>query len=131
MASDLSDYMVDNILGWFKSTAFPSDPAAIYVALYSVAPNKAGAGGTDVTATIRAAGRLAATFGAVTARAIANSADVDFGDADAGATIVAFAVWDAATSGNLLWVAPLETPRTVITGASVNFVAGDLTFSFA
>lgn len=124
--SGISTYFAASILGWVKSTAMPADPAAVYCALYDGDPTDAGSGGSDVTVTIRAAGRVAVTFGAVSAKSIANSADVDFGDADAGADITHYGVWDAATAGNMLFSAELDTPRTVVTSDPVKFATGDL-----
>lgn len=130
MASELSDYLANAILAWIKSTAFPSDPAAVYVSLHNAAPGGTGTTG-EITTTIRVAGRVAATFGTTTARVILNSADVDFGAAAAGATVTHFGLWDAASSGNYLGGDALQTPRTITTGDPVAFLIGDLGVSFA
>lgn len=124
--SGLSTYMVASIMAWIKSTAMPADPAAVYVALYSSDPTDSGSGGTDVTATLDASGRKAVTFGAVVAKVITSNADVDFGLADAGASVTHFGVWDAASAGNMIGSAALTTPRTFVTGDPVKFPSGSL-----
>jgi hypothetical protein len=130
MASEISAYLANKILNWIKGTAFGTAPTAIYVALYSSDPGVDGTGGTDVTTTIRTAGRVAVTFGAVASRAIANSADVDFGTAAGGATVSHFGLWDASTAGNCIGTSPLTASKTVATGDAVSFPTGSLTMDF-
>jgi hypothetical protein len=131
----LSDVMEARVLNYFRGTAMPAAPSAVYVGLFSSDPTDAGAG-TEVTTTIRPAGRVVAAFGAPTvsgtAQQIANSATVDFGVAAGGATVTHFGVFDAASAGNLLWHAPLTGgAQLVATNNEVAFAAGTLTFSLA
>lgn len=123
-----SDYLEDAILNWLRGSAMPSAPAAVYVGLYSAAPTDAG-GGTEVTTTIRAAGRVAATFGAPSGGVIANTGIVDFGDADGGATVTHFGIFDAASAGNLLAWAALTQSQTISTGNLVSFAVSALTIT--
>lgn len=124
MSEGFSSYLAGAVLAWVKSTAMPADPAAVYAALFNGDPS---AGGTEVTATIDATGRKAVTFGAVASKAMSNSADVDFGTADGGATVSYWGLYDAASAGNLLFYSPLETTRVVVTADPVKFAIGDLT----
>lgn len=124
--SGLSTYLAGAYLNWIKGVAMPAAPAAVYVALYDGDPTDAGTGGTDVTLTIDSTGRKAATFGAISAKAISNSADVDFGTADAAANVTHFAVWDAATAGNMIGSAALTAARAVALGDPCKFLVGDL-----
>lgn len=130
MASELSNYAANAFLNWVKSTAFPADPAAVYLALFNGNPTASGTGGTEVTTTIRPAGRVAVTFGAITSREITNSADVLFGNAAAGASITHFAIFDAASSGNMIAFTPLDAPRTISTGDPVTFLTGAVKLNF-
>jgi len=123
----LSTYFSSAILNWIRSTSMPSDPAAVYIGLHSANPTDTGATG-EVTTTIRPAGRVAVTFAAPSSKAIASDADVDFGNADAGATVTHFSLWDASSSGNCLGTAALTTPRTIVAGDPVLFPAGDIIF---
>lgn len=129
--SGLSTYLAGAILGWIKSTAFPADPAAVYVSLHDGDPGDAGTAGTDVTTTINAGGRVAVTFGAVAAKAITNDADVDFGTADGPADVDYFGVWDASSAGNFLGGGALVTPRSILTADPVKFPVGSLTIDLA
>ncbi len=126
----LSTYLANAVLNWIRSTAFPSDPAAVYVGLHSADPGDTGATG-EVTTTINAGGRIAATFAAPSSKVIASDADVDFGNADGGATITHFSLWDAAAAGNCLGTGPLAASRTIVTGDPVKFPAGDLEVDLA
>lgn len=109
--SSFTDYLENAALNHiFRNTALTS-PAAVYLALFTVAPTDAG-GGTEVTGAGYA--RQAITFGAPSGGAIANTGAVSF-TASGGnfGSVVAVGIFDAATAGNMLaWDA--------ITAATVN-----------
>lgn len=126
--SNASDYFEEAILNTMRGsniTAFTP-----YVALFNGDPTDAGTGGTEVTETIRGDGRVAATFGAPSGGSMSNSAEVDFGDAEAGATVDYFAIFDAATDGNMIAHGSL-TPQVISAGNPVSFPAGNLTITVA
>lgn len=130
--SDFSDYLENAVINHFfrgtsQSTTTP------YVALFSVMPNEAGTGGTEVTTTIRAGGRLAAGFAAPSggSGAVANSADVDFGASGGAVTVVGFALYDAASAGNMLAYKAFAGSQAVAVGANVKFATGALTLTVA
>jgi hypothetical protein len=125
-----STYLANAVLAWVKGTAMPTAPTTVYVALFNGDPTDAGTGGTEVTTTIRAAGRVAVTYGTVASKSMSNSAAVNFGNAASGATITHFAVFDAASAGNMLGSNPLSSGSgAVAAGAAVSFAAGALTWS--
>src|SRR5574338_1733522 len=94
-------------------------PVAIYVALYTVAPG-VGGGGTEVTGGAYA--RQTVTFSAPVSGQTSNTADLLFPVATADwGTIVAFALLDASSGGNLLYFGNLSTPRQVLTSDQVRF----------
>lgn len=126
--SGLSTYLANKLLGWLDASAMGSAPADIYVALYNGDPTDAGSGGTEVTTTIDASGRKAVTWGSPSGKAMSNSGDVDFGTADAGATVSHIGLFDASTSGNMVGSFALSPSRSVSTGDPVKFATGDLTF---
>jgi hypothetical protein len=128
MPSELSDYTVNALLNWIRGTAMPAAPAGVYVALHNGDCGVNGTGGTDVTATINAAGRVAITFGAVASREIANNAVADFGDADAGATINSVSFWTAQSGGSCIGYTPLAAPLVVTTGLPVKVPIGNAKF---
>ena len=110
-----SDYTAGNVLAYLTGkTAMPTLPTA-YVALFTVAPTSdAGTGGTEVTggayARVSTTGpnwnvpsASSGTEPATTPASTSNSATISFPTATANwGTVVAFGLYDAATSGNLL-----------------------------
>lgn len=130
----LSNYVEDKLLNWFKGSAFGTAPSTVYIGLWNGDPTDAGSGGTEVTTTIRIAGRVACTFGSTStnsgANTMANSADVDFGAAAGGANLTHFALCDASSAGNVLASAAITgQPITVVLGNLVKFATGDLVVS--
>jgi len=128
--SDFSNYLENHIVNWFRGTNMPSAPAAVYVGLFSTLPAEDGTGGTEVTTTIRVAGRVAVTLGAPTDGVSTNSADVDFGNAAGAATVVGFAIYDAASAGNML-ARKAITSQAIASGNPVKFLAGALSLTVA
>jgi len=130
--SQASDYLENALINHvFRNTALTS-PAAVYLALFNGDPTDAGTGGTEVTTTIRAAGRVAITFGAPSGGVSSNSAAVDFGTADAGATVSYIGIYDAASAGNLLaHDAITGGAQTISTGNPVSVAIGDLSVTVA
>lgn len=98
-----------------------------FVALFNGDPSAAG---TEVTTTIRTAGRLGVTFGAPTNGVMSNSAAVNFGNAVGAATVTHVAIYDAASAGNLIGFAALTNgTQSVSAGNPVSFAIGALTFT--
>ncbi|MCA3717451.1 MAG: hypothetical protein IM674_04275 [Brevundimonas sp.] len=128
--SSFTDYSENAILNWLRGSA--NMPAAVSprIALFTVAPNEAGTGGTEVSGAGYA--RVAATFGSPSGATISNTAAVDYGTAGAAwGTVVAAGIYDAATAGNLLAVQNLVTPRVIANADPVSFPIGSLTFVVA
>jgi len=130
-----SNYLEDKVLNWaLKATAMGTAPTTVYVSLHNGDPLDTAAGGTEVTTTIRAAGRVSAAFGAITTNTggntVSNSALVDFGAAAAGATFTHFGIFDAASAGNMLYANALTGgSQTVSTGTNVSFAIGAIVVS--
>jgi hypothetical protein len=130
MSSDLSTYLGNKIVRWLAGNAMPSAPATLYLALFNGNPKTIG---SEVTTTIRVAGRLAATW-TVPASGLNNelttSLDIDFGNAANDATLSYVALYDAASSGNLLASKALPGgPFSILAGSDVKFPAGNITFT--
>lgn len=119
----LENKLLDHVFGGTPYTA----PAAVYVALSTTAPADDGTGVTEPAGGGYA--RQAATFGTASAGSISNSATVTFPESTAAwGTITHFALYDAATLGNMLAHGALTTSRTVdAAGITLSFAAGALT----
>lgn len=121
--SSFTDYLEDAVLDHvFRNTAMTS-PANVYLALYTSAPSD-GAAGTEVSGGGYA--RQAITFGAASGGAMSNTAAVEFTASGANfGTVVAIAICDAASGGNLLaWDAIASA--TVDVGDTISFPIGDI-----
>lgn len=120
----LSDFLENELLDHvFRNSAY-SQPATVYVALYTAAPSDSG-GGTEVSTGSYA--RTAVTFGAASGGAIANSGAVTFPQATGNwGTITHFGIFDASSSGNLLAWAALSASKVVNSGDTAEFAVGDL-----
>lgn len=141
--SSMTDYLENKIADYlFRGQAYTA-PANIYVALYTAAPSDAG-GGTEVTgggyARVAIApagwnGTHGNTTGASsgTSGQISNAGAVPFAAPTANwGTATHFALFDAATGGNMLFQAALTTARTINSGdAAPVFNAGALTITFS
>lgn len=124
-----SVYFGNLIENWLKGSAMPTAPTAVYVALFNGDPTDAGTGGTEVTTTVRTAGRVAVAYGTVANKSMTNSAVVNFGAAAAGATITHFAIFDATSGGNMLGSNPLGSGAGAVSeGTTVSFAIGALTW---
>lgn len=123
--STFSIYFVNAIFGWLKGTAMPVAPT-IYAGWYTaLIPSNVG---TEVTSSIRVAGRVSVSFGTVsdegTSKLLTNNAIADFGNSNSPVNGVSIlGLLDASTAGNLILLMPIE-PRDIITGQPVNLPTG-------
>jgi hypothetical protein len=137
----LENKLVDHV---FRNTAFAM-PTTIYVGLYTAAPSDAG-GGTEVTGgsyarvqvgpsttawTATQGGTAGASSG--TGGQTANAADITFPAPTANWGVVThFGIFDALTTGNLLFHEALTASKTINGGdASPKFLANALTVTLA
>lgn len=130
MASDLSKYIGNKIARWIAGSAMPSAPASVYVALFDGDPKGAG---TEVTTDVNSSGRLAISWAALaendTDNVLTSDTDADFGASEGACDISHVAVFDAASSGNLIASkAKAGGASSIIIGQNVSFPAGDLSF---
>jgi hypothetical protein len=130
--SALSDYMEQNILNWFRGTAFPAVPANLYVALFTAATDDTNAGGTEVSGNAyarQAVSTATSSWSAPgTAGVISNSNVIAFPAATPAGwgTVSHTALHDAATVGNRIVHGPLGTSKAVGIGDIFQFAAGTL-----
>lgn len=136
-----TDYLENKLVDWLLRGQAFTPPATTYIGLFTVAPTDSTAG-TEVSggsyarvsvassltnwAGTQAAASTTASTG--TSGTTSNNGDITFPAATADwGTVVAFGIFDAASSGNLLIYAALTANRTITTGATASFAAGTLT----
>lgn len=131
MAGSFSDYLEDKVLKHvFTNTAYTA-PSTLYVGLYTVAPTDAG-GGTEVSGGSYARQTGTFTVSGSDPTQAANSAAVEFPTATANwGTIVAAAVFDASTSGNMLAWADLTANKTISSGDVFRFPTSSFVITLA
>lgn len=139
-----SDYLENKFIDWLLRAQSFTPPATVYIALLTAAPSDAG-GGTEVSggsyarvsvasslanwAGTQSAGSTVASTG--TSGQTSNNGSVTFPAPTANwGTITHMGIYDASTSGNLLYWVALTTSKTVNNGDSApSFAAGALTLT--
>lgn len=117
----LSNTFETTTLNWLFTSGAVTRPTAWYLALYTVAPTDS-TSGTEVSGGSYA--RQAVTM-TVTGDTASNSANVEWPEATASwGTVVAAAVVDASSGGNIIAYGNLTTSKTVGSGDVFRFLAG-------
>ena len=132
MAGTMSDYLETACLNHFLKGSSYSQPAHLYVALFTVAPARDGTGGTEVTGNgyARQICDSWTISGAEPAGAV-NAVDVIFPPATPAGygTIVAWALYDQLSGGNMLYMQSSSTgftQQTIPANGIAKFLAGAL-----
>ena len=127
----LSDDAEALLLDWLMTTGTATRPTAWYVALYTAAPSDAG-GGTEVST--GGYTRQSVTFDAASSPGgtTSNSGTVSFtaSGADYG-TVTHIGIFDAVSSGNLLWHGAMTASKTIADGDTLEFSAGNIDLTLA
>ena len=127
--AEISNYLENALInGTLRATTFTA-PAAVYVSLHTADPTDAGSG-TEVSGGSYV--RQAATFGAPSNGASTTTADITYPQATASyGTVGWIGIWDAVSTGNLLYHSPLNTSKTIDTGDIFKITSGSLTVTLA
>jgi hypothetical protein len=127
--AEISNYLEDALInGTLRGTTFTA-PAAVYVSLHTADPTDAGTG-TEVSGGSYI--RQAATFGAPSDGVSTTTADITFPQATGNwGTIGWIGIWDADTSGNMLYHTALDASKAIDTGDIFKIATGSLTVTLA
>ena len=125
----MSNYLENALINvTLRNTAYTT-PTTVYVALFTTDPTDAGSG-TEVSGGSYA--RTSVTFGAPSNGVSTNSADVTFPTATGSwGTVSHIGIYDALTTGNLLYYTPLDVSKTVTTGDIFKISTGNLSVTLA
>jgi hypothetical protein len=127
----LSDYAEKLLLDWMMTNGSATRPTAWYVALYTAAPSDSG-GGTEVSG--NGYSRQAVTFAAASTPGgtTSNTGAVTFTAAGGSwGTISHIGIFDASTSGNLLWHGSMTASKTIADGDTLEFAIGNIDLTIA
>lgn len=126
MALEMSNYTEDKVIDRFLRNQSYTPPGTVYLALFTTATADDGTG-TEVAG--GSYSRKAVTFGEPEDGIAVNTAAITFSGVPA-ATLTHAAIYDAASSGNMLWHGSLTTSKTVTSGQDVTFNVGDVAVGF-
>lgn len=129
-ASKISDYVALQFCEWYAGITMPAAPTTVYVSLHTGDCGVNGTAGTDVTTTVRVAGRVAIDWGTPAARHVLNDVDVDFGLAAGACVIDSAALWDASSGGNCLGRGLLPSSQAITVGLPVKVPVGAVDVGF-
>lgn len=121
----LEGKLIEHVL---RNTSYTS-PSAVYLSLHTSNPDEDNSG-TEVSG--NGYSRQAITFGAHSNGACANTSVEEF-TASGGSfgTVSHFGIFDASSSGNLLYYGALTASKVVADGDTLKFAAGSVTITEA
>ena len=127
----LSDHAEKLLLDWLMTTGSATRPTSWYVGLFTAAPSDSG-GGTEVSGNGYA--REAVTFAAASSPGgtTSNTGNVSF-TASGGnwGTITHIGIFNASSSGNLLWHGAMTASKIVNDGDTLQFSTGNIDLTIA
>lgn len=129
--AEMSDYLENAILNATLNATNYTAPANPYVSLHTADPTDAGTG-----AELSGSGyaRQTASFPTAsgTGGSVSTDADITFPTATGSwGTVTHIGIWDAATSGNLLYHTALDSSKTIDSGDIFKITSGNLTVTLA
>ena len=129
--AEMSNYLENAMLNaTLNNTAFTT-VATPYISLHTADPTDDGSG-AEVSGGSYA--RTSASFATAsgTGGSVATDADVTFPTATASwGTVTHIGIWDASSSGNLLYHTALDSSKTIDTGDIFKITTGNLTVALA
>jgi hypothetical protein len=127
--AEMSNYLENALINaTLRNTTYTS-PATVYVALFTSDPTDAGSG-SEVSGGSYA--RKSATFAAPSNGVSTTSADINFDQCTvAWGTITHIGIYDALTTGNLMYHTPLNSSKAIDVGDIFKIASGSLTVTLA
>ena len=129
--AEMSDYLEKKVLDYVLRNTADWAPTAVYTALHTADPVDAGSG-AEVSAGGYTYARQATAFDACHATTgVTQNTDVETFTAMPAATVTHIGIWDAASSGNLLFHTPVAASKTVGSGDTISVAVGAVTITLA
>ncbi len=130
--SALSDFLENELLDHVVGNAAYTAPTTLYIAAHTASPADDGTGAeaTGGSYARKSVTNNATEFPAASAGTKSNANAITFVEATASwGTISHIGVWDALTTGNLLWHGALAASKAIGSGDTLSIAAGDLDFT--
>ena len=125
----MSDYLERKLLDHTLGTTAYTHPAQVYLALHTADPTDA-AGGAECSGGSYARQTIDFAAASGTGGAVTNSTEENFTSMPA-CTVTHIGIWDAASSGNLLYHGAVSSSKTVASGDTISLAVGQLTVTLA
>lgn len=127
--AEMSNYLENALInGTIRGTTYTA-PSTVYVALFTSDPTDAGTG-TEVSGGSYA--RQSASFAAPSNGASVTNADITFPQATGNwGTVGWIGIFDALTTGNLLYHTALDASKTIETGDIFKIASGNLSVTLS
>ena len=127
----MSNYLENALLNATLNNTTYTSPATTYLALFTSDPTDAGTG-TEVSGGSYARQALSFDTASGTSGLVATDADVEFPQATGSwGTVGWIGIYDASTSGNLLYHTALDVSKAIDTGDIFKISTGSLTVALA
>lgn len=127
--AEMSDYLETTVLNYVLRNTADWAPTAVYLALHTADPTDAGSG-AEVSGGSYARQTCAFDAAHATNGNTANTDAESFTNMPA-CTVTHIGVWDAASSGNLLFHTAVDTSKAVLAGDTISVAAGAVTITLA
>ena len=132
--AEMSDYLEEQVLDYvLRGTAFTSVPdGSVYVSLHTADPLDA-ASGAEVTAGSYTYARQLCAFNAAgtNAAGVTENSAIETWTNLPACTVTHIGIWDAVSSGNLLFHTAVDSSKTVANGDTISIAVGAITVTLA
>jgi hypothetical protein len=127
--SEMSNYLENALINAVLRNTSYTSPTTTYVSLHTADPTDAGSG-TEVSGGSYA--RTSATFASPSNGVTTNSAAVEFPQCTSSwGTVTHIGIWDAASTGNMLFHTALDASKAIDTGDIFKIASGSLSVTLA
>ena len=130
--AEMSDYLEEKVLDHTLGTAAYTHPSTVYVSLHTADPVDAGSG-AEVAAGGYTYARQACDFNAAgtNAAGVTENTAIETWTNLPACTVTHIGIWDAVSSGNLLFHTAVDSSKTVANGDTISIAVGAITVTLA
>ena len=129
--AEMSDYLENKILDYVLRNTADWAPTAVYTALHTADPAD-DESGAEVSAGGYTYARQATAFDAAHATTgVTQNTDVETWTNLPACTVTHIGIWDAVSSGNLLFHTAVNSSKTVANGDMISIAVGAITITLA
>ena len=127
--AEMSNYLETKVLDYVLRNTADWAPTTVYLALHTADPTDAGSG-AEVSGGSYARQTIDFAAASGTGGSVVSSTAESFTVMPA-CTVTHIGVWDAASSGNLLFHTAVDTSKAVLAGDTISVAAGAVTITLA